>query len=82
MRAGRTGGTAGLRDCSPLNPDSAQCALLAQTQGQRNTTLPLIAGGKVCLTTDEGRTALVTVATIHPQAQNASLDVRIWQKTD
>ena len=64
------------------DPDSAQCALLAQTQGQRNTTLPLIAGGKVCLITDEGRTALVTVATIHPQAQNASLDVRIWQKTD
>ncbi|MGW3652455.1 hypothetical protein [Streptomyces sp. NPDC000878] len=64
------------------NPDSAKCALLAQTQGQRLATLSLTAGDKVCLITDEGRTALVTVTAVHPQAENASLDVRIWQKTD
>src|SRR3954447_8445440 len=64
------------------NPDSAKCALLAKTQGQPGATLPLTAGGRVCLITSEGRTALVTVTTVHPQAQNASLDVRIWQKTD
>ncbi|MFJ9250316.1 hypothetical protein [Streptomyces sp. NPDC101776] len=64
------------------NPDSAKCALLSQTQGQRNATLPLTAGGKLCLITNEGRSALVTVTTVHPQARNASLDVIIWQKTD
>ncbi|MFE0513208.1 hypothetical protein [Streptomyces sp. NPDC058964] len=64
------------------DPDSARCAALAQTQGQRITDLPVAVGGKLCLITNEGRSALVIVTAVHPQAQNVSVDVRIWQKTD
>ncbi|MFF9410354.1 hypothetical protein ACF1B0_33235 [Streptomyces anandii] len=64
------------------NPDAARCTVLAQTQGQRLADLPVAVGGKLCLITSEGRPSLVTVTAVHPEAQNASLDVHIWQKTD
>ncbi|MER6441939.1 hypothetical protein ABT275_37240 [Streptomyces sp. NPDC001185] len=64
------------------SPDDARCAVLAQTQGQRLADFPVAVGGKLCLVTSEGRSALVTVTAVHPQAQNVSVDVRIWQKTD
>ena len=60
--------------------DSAGCVLLAKTQPQSNISVPV--GRTLCLITDEGRPALVTVKAVHKAANTVSVDVRVWQKPE